>query len=721
MVYDLFSTKESLFVFDNVETFDVISKYMPQLSPTAVKPTIFITTQSANWGRNFITHNLDVISEKSAVDLIRSQLSHLGIDCSLADALAKKLQNLPLALQQSISYIRNHRTTIAAYISLFDTHFPKIFQNELGDTTYCETVNTVWKIAMHELLASKESMAVEIVKIASLLDGYEIHKELLSLLPNVTDVDINDAMEKITSYSLMNVNYSSENEVFYTMHALVQKVITLSMIDLSVWKENVLNLLEKAAEKKENQVEIERHCLYGDIWIKHVLCIAHRPLEDTGFLLNRSKLLIKTLLALSNNSMHERAITFVDIVLQNVKPRDQIDLVGMEEKIRILAPYMFFFCARTENFEKGCDLFLSLNSDVSALITNRNEYLDASNIHYRPLDERILDFLRRKNDSEEISEEDGEILAYYKWYFFLLLLYSGNSTQFNEFINAYNILRLEKVSELEIAHMKRLLAYYHYKEGKNEEAHNFCSEALNIYSSKLRGEDWYTLEAKKWMVYINKCKGDPTKDLTSLKDINKALSETLGRDHHDTLETEYQIGRNLIEQNKFDESQNVFQKLYDQRKALLGENHKDTLHRFDWLCLAMYKQNKFDESQNVFQKMYDQRKALLGENHEDTLDAFYWLGATMYEQNKFDESQNVFQKLYDQRKALLGENHKDTLHRFDWLCLAMYKQNKFDESQNVFQKLYDQRKALLGENHKDTLDAFYWLSLAKYKQNKFDE
>ena len=71
---------------------------------------------------------------------------------------------------------------------------------------------------------------------------------------------------------------------------------------------------------------------------------------------------------------------------------------------------------------------------------------------------------------------------------------------------------------------------------------------------------------------------------------------------------------------------------------------------------------KYDEAEQLFRQVVQQREKVLGTEHKDTLNTKYWLARTLYEQQgKYDEAEQLFRQVVQQREKVLGTEHEDTL------------------------------------------------------------
>ncbi len=146
-----------------------------------------------------------------------------------ADALAHALGNLPLALEQAASYIDKKKTSLSEYLTFFNSRRKALWKREMAPAEYPGTVATTWTIAFDEIDGSR--LAREILLLCSVTAPDTIPKELVVTAlrqieasqgnePSEIDpLDLNDAIESLSSYSLITAEKDS-----FSIHRLVHAV-----------------------------------------------------------------------------------------------------------------------------------------------------------------------------------------------------------------------------------------------------------------------------------------------------------------------------------------------------------------------------------------------------------------------------------------------------------------------------------------------------------------
>lgn len=132
MKYWFNDNKNWLFIYDNADSSDY-NKWLEPFLPQYITGHVLITTRSSSFPKS---KSIDIVvfSEMEAVSFLqkRTNKSEEGYSDDLAKALAKRLQYLPLALEQAAAYIvETPSVTYQDYINLIEKYGTEVFKKKL--------------------------------------------------------------------------------------------------------------------------------------------------------------------------------------------------------------------------------------------------------------------------------------------------------------------------------------------------------------------------------------------------------------------------------------------------------------------------------------------------------------------------------------------------------------------------------------------------------------
>ena len=317
-IYKRFFEQRVLFVFDNADDPAAVLDFLPKpmSNQCSVKPSVLITSRTSLWGQRFREKSINNLSQGESLDLISNFLpKDLIVERESAEKLCDLLQGYPLAIQQSIAYMKYNLITVPKYLQ----HFKQA--EEYGtlsfpadDIMYKHNFYGSLMITYASLKHSGNSTALEIINLLSFMDGMSINKKLLQNSLNYTSADVDIALIILEKLSLIQVRRDfKKREIMLRLHSLVQLVIRRELIktgDHTTFISRLFTLIANVISEKDNI----HHVNFGDTWINHVLHIHNKMPEDDTVIKYVAEHKLSVHNALKNTSNHVGAIPIFDSV-----------------------------------------------------------------------------------------------------------------------------------------------------------------------------------------------------------------------------------------------------------------------------------------------------------------------------------------------------------------------------------------------------------------------
>ena len=261
-VYRCFGGRNVLFVFDNVNDPHLIHNYLNtyfQGSPK--RPSIIITTQYTICEQRYELIKLEVMTINDSMSLLRKSLKgKFGLMPENNKKVCQMVGQLPLALQQSMSYIVNNEMMVSDYIE----HFEELMSIEQNDVCYTNTIMAAWKMALEKLEQSKNPLAIDLINMMSYLDGKDIKKDISLDICGNDIVKLNASITVLQKYSLINTSRESDETSVVTIHSLVQLVVRKGNKTNKYWIMFLKIIFSSTNNEKEYHVD------FGKKWIHHI-------------------------------------------------------------------------------------------------------------------------------------------------------------------------------------------------------------------------------------------------------------------------------------------------------------------------------------------------------------------------------------------------------------------------------------------------------------------
>ncbi|GFR03924.1 ankyrin repeat domain protein [Trichonephila clavata] len=239
-VYAFFARRRSLFIFDNVQEYKKISKFLPfSLSPDLNKPHILITSHDQELEKGIDVIKLGELEQRDAIEFVKKGFNILKKDKSQdreIENLVRRLQCFPLAIQQAISYIEDQRIIeefkISDYLKEYEKKAKKLLKSKIFqgiDNDYTKTTFTAWEVTMDKVRSDEQygPLASEILDVLAYFAPDKIAREIfLNSVSDYKKKQLKLAIRLLVRYSMVG---GEQNQSVLNVHRLVQEVTELNL------------------------------------------------------------------------------------------------------------------------------------------------------------------------------------------------------------------------------------------------------------------------------------------------------------------------------------------------------------------------------------------------------------------------------------------------------------------------------------------------------------
>jgi hypothetical protein len=195
-----------LVVFDDATTADDVRRWLP-----AGPGQVLITSRHPAWGEVATRIDVDVLSRREAVTLLRTRVP--GMNPDVAGELAAELGDLPLALGQAAAYLERTEARPETYLQRFRARREQMVAKG-ADLTYGGSLDTAWSVALDRIRTETPETA-QMLEIAAFcapepipLALFTAHPELLphplseAAGGRTPESDVDDVVAAALAYSL---------------------------------------------------------------------------------------------------------------------------------------------------------------------------------------------------------------------------------------------------------------------------------------------------------------------------------------------------------------------------------------------------------------------------------------------------------------------------------------------------------------------------------------
>ncbi|SMD25793.1 FxSxx-COOH system tetratricopeptide repeat protein [Kibdelosporangium aridum] len=214
-----------LIIFDNGEKPGTLAHALPS-GDLVSHGHILVTTRVSGWSSRAGVIDLDVFGRQESVQLLLRRVP--GMTEAVAEQIAERLGDLPLALEQAAGYMDYNHTAPEAYLALLTSRLEDMIgQGELTDRP-AVVVSTLWQLSVRNLEAD-QPQAVRLLQLCALLAPEPIPLDLFT--PDTLAAVADPLVWDTTVGALAGLGLARRGETTLLLHRLVQAAIRASMPD----------------------------------------------------------------------------------------------------------------------------------------------------------------------------------------------------------------------------------------------------------------------------------------------------------------------------------------------------------------------------------------------------------------------------------------------------------------------------------------------------------
>ncbi len=244
---------------------------------------------------------------------------------------------------------------------------------------------------------------------------------------------------------------------------------------------------------------------------------------------------------------------------------------------------------------------------------------------------------------------------------------------------------------------KAYRALGHYPEGQRQ-----LERSVELYATRLGGDDPVTLDAKSNLAYLYGAQGRYDRAEPLSEEVVKGRTARLGALDPDTLTSKNNLAQVYRSQRKYAQAEPLYLEVVRADTATLGAEHRETLRAKTNLGALYRDLARYDDAEPLYDEVVKAQTRKLGADHPDTLVSRNGLAAVYRGEGRIDEAEALFQEVAEARSASLGPDHPDTLTTKNNLALIYQARKRYDLAEALFREVVEASRRKLGPTHPDT-------------------
>ncbi|KAL6713032.1 hypothetical protein ACLMJK_009428 [Lecanora helva] len=238
--------------------------------------------------------------------------------------------------------------------------------------------------------------------------------------------------------------------------------------------------------------------------------------------------------------------------------------------------------------------------------------------------------------------------------------------------------------------------------GKYEEAEGIHRQTLALRESVLGKKHSFTLTSMNNLAGVLKSLGK-YEEAEGIYRQTLALSESvLGKKHPSTLTSMNNLAGVLKSLGKYEEAEGIYRQTLALSESVLGKKHPSTLTSMNNLALVLGSLGKYEEAEGIHRQTLALRESVLGKKHPSMLTSMNNLALVLESLGKYEEAEDIYRQTLALSESVLGKKHPSTITIMNNLAYIWKSQNRNEEAIPLMKTCFELRDQVLGPEHPDT-------------------
>lgn len=641
-----------LLIFDNVDDFEVVRKFLPEKGDGAV----LLTTRLQAVGTHIRKVSLNTLSLEEGMMFFQERLGE-GEDPGRrtlseperrdAAELAALLGGLPLALEQAAAYIEEYRCSLAEYVRLYQEQRATLLQmQKLDPNDYRASVATTWLISFQRVEEANPD-AVLLLRLLAFLHPDAIPEN--ALLQGAAELGpafqtaaenaprLQAAIELLQRYSLIRYHQPTKT---LTIHRLVQAVIQDGLGDALArqWAERAVRLVNRSFPGGE--FSTWDRC--GELMPQVLACVDHiktwgLALREAGDLLFRAG--------------------------ENLALRNQFEdaLALMQQSLAIRQQVLD---------ETHPDVANSLN-DMGYISYEMGRYEDAFRFYQQALEirQQVLD-----ETHPDITESLNNLAEAYRMqgkYADALPLYQ-RALALRE--------RTLGPNDPNIADYLNNLALLYQAQEDYEQAGQCFQRALTILEQTLEPTNPRVAVGLNNLSGVLRAQGAYEEALKCIQRAQAISEQALGPENPYMAQCLYNLAELSQAQGKYEQAVRFFEQALTMLEQGLGPDHPSVATRLNSLANLHQAHGEYEQALPLYERALAIQKRALGVQHPDLAETVHDLARLREAQGTLSEAKTLYEEALHQREQAFGIDHPKTVETRRCLVALLSTMGRHEEA-----------------------------------------
>ena len=258
------------------------------------------------------------------------------------------------------------------------------------------------------------------------------------------------------------------------------------------------------------------------------------------------------------------------------------------------------------------------------------------------------------------------------------------------------------------------LAWVLSKMDKYDEALDLQRQVLKTRKAKLGTRHPDTVASMGDLAVLYSMQGQLDKAVGLEEQVLEASKKSLSLDHPNTLVAMGNLAATYSRLGRTEEAVQLQDQVLKAQETKLGADHPDTIMAVSNIAITYSRQGGLEKAVELQDRVLQAHETSIGVDHPVTLAAMRNIAITYVRQGQLDKAIEVLEQTLAARKESFGVEHPETLVNLSDLAQAYTVQGRVEDALHIQECAFSASKRALGMGHPDTLRNMSSLALRRW-------
>ncbi|XP_028403103.1 uncharacterized protein LOC114525851 isoform X2 [Dendronephthya gigantea] len=276
-------------------------------------------------------------------------------------------------------------------------------------------------------------------------------------------------------------------------------------------------------------------------------------------------------------------------------------------------------------------------------------------------------------------------------------------------------------NDIKVAVSYNNLGSVFFTKGDFEQAGDFYQRALKIELLQLKPNQVNVAASYNNLGNVCSEKGDLKQALDYHQKSLEIKLEQLKENHIDVADSYNNLGNVCCDKGDLEQASDYYQRTLNIRLEQLGPDHVDVARSYNNLGIVCHNKGDLEQASDYYERGLEILLQQFGPSHVDVASAYLNLGGIYYKKGDLEHAEEYYQKALSIQLEKFGPKHIDVAKSYQNLGSVYHDKGDLKQAEEYHQQALKIRFEILGPNHFDVAKSYHCLGDVYCKKNDLEK